>query len=631
MMITTNRRLRLSAAALACLLLAATLAAPTPALAQAPQPAAQPPASTPATPATRTPITSADQLPRRSYTLSRLPSEWLDAPLAELMPMADMLERDIRADLARYDIQDNATLRGIEQALASLALLRGQWDALPPIAQRLRTLQDKPALRTSTGVLLEILAEARSGGGDAAAQAARVTALVNQRYGALPWADAQETVQGLKTQMETANRAIIVGAFQANLDTIARNGQMSVPAGVVAGIIGARAQLEQVFPLREAILAGITPVVERQRAAQSPRVDRWSARLAELSPTERATPVTVAIWDSGIDMALFQPAAARGLAFNDRGLPVPDLLRPLGEAQARWPQLRSIAKGSLDLQAGLDSEDARRLRQTLAALKPEQVKGFQEDAALVSLYVHGTHVGGIAVAGNPFARVYPVAMHFGHTFPPVKPSAELSQRIAANYRTIVEGMKAAGVRVVNMSWRYSPGAYEAMLAVHGVGPDADARRRAARELFAVERDALKAAFESAPEILFVAGSGNENNSADFSEYIPGGFELPNLITVGATDMTGEETSFSTFGRTVVVHANGFEVDSLIPGGERMKISGASMAAPQVTNLAAKMLALDPRLTPVQLKQMILAGAERQGRVNLIHPKATLAALRARAG
>ena len=124
----------------------------------------------------------------------------------------------------------------------------------------------------------------------------------------------------------------------------------------------------------------------------------------------------------------------------------------------------------------------------------------------------------------------------------------------------------------------------------------------------------------------MAGAGNEDNSADFVEYIPAGFQLPNLITAGAVDQAGDETSFSTFGKTVVVHANGFEVDSVIPGGERLKLSGTSMAAPQVTNLAAKLFALDPKLTAIQAKAMILANAERRGRVNLINPKATIAKL-----
>jgi subtilisin family serine protease len=191
----------------------------------------------------------------------------------------------------------------------------------------------------------------------------------------------------------------------------------------------------------------------------------------------------------------------------------------------------------------------------------------------------------------------------------------------------VAALKAAGVRVVNMSWRYGPQFFEGALAWHGIGQDAEERKRIALRLFAIERDALREALAGAPGILFVAGAGNEDNNADFVEYMPAGFELPNLITAGAVDAAGDETAFSSFGRTVVVHANGFEVDSVIPGGERLKQSGTSMAAPQVTNLAAKLLALEPRLTPAQVKALMLAHAERRGRVNLLNPAAAVRALR----
>jgi subtilisin family serine protease len=52
-----------------------------------------------------------------------------------------------------------------------------------------------------------------------------------------------------------------------------------------------------------------------------------------------------------------------------------------------------------------------------------------------------------------------------------------------------------------------------------------------------------------------------------------------------------------------------------------------MASPQVANLAAKLMALKPELTPVQVKALILDGANRlpdadgkPGRVNLINPR-----------
>jgi len=45
-----------------------------------------------------------------------------------------------------------------------------------------------------------------------------------------------------------------------------------------------------------------------------------------------------------------------------------------------------------------------------------------------------------------------------------------------------------------------------------------------------------------------------------------------------------------------------------------------MASPQVANLAAKLFALKPELTVAQVRQAILEGAERKGRVNLTHPR-----------
>ena len=572
--------------------------------------------------ATKTPITRADQLPRRSYTLPKLPSELLEGPLSDLMPLAEALERDILSDLARFDIQDQATLRAMVGTRMNIALLRGDWSAVPPLAVQLRALQDKPGPKHISGVLSELVAQTRREGKGVDALQSRVS----QRFAAMPWTDVQDSVKAMKGQLEITHPSLVIGSVRSQADEAARNANKVVDDSMVAGLIGARAQLDHLLPMRAAIIAGLAPVIERQMAAAPAKPDRWSERLVVLPASAPAKPVVVGIWDSGVDMALFKASPQRGLAFDQDGKAVPDLLRPLGDAQPRWPALKRLVKGSLDLRAALDTEEARQLKQTMAQLKPEQVKAFKEDLSLAGMYTHGTHVAGIAVAGNPFASVYPVAMYWSHLTTPPKPSDTVARAYAANYARIVESFKTAGVRVVNMSWRYGPGFYESALSFHGIGKDAEDRKKIAQGLFAIERDALKAAFQSAPEILFVAGAGNEDNSADFVEYIPAGFELPNLMTAGAVDRAGDETSFSSFGKTVIVHANGFEVDSFIPGGERLKLSGTSMAAPQVTNLAAKLFALDPKLSATQVKAMILANAERKGRVNLIHPKATIAKL-----
>ena len=161
-----------------------------------------------------------------------------------------------------------------------------------------------------------------------------------------------------------------------------------------------------------------------------------------------------------------------------------------------------------------------------------------------------------------------------------------------------------------------------MLEANGIGKDAAERREKAREIFNIYKDGLYEALKSAPDILFVTAAGNDDNDVEFDQVIPSSFELPNLLIVGAVDQAGEETSFTSFGPQVTLHANGFEVESYLPGGSRMKASGTSMASPNVVNLAGKLLAIKPELTPTEVISLIEQGVEKSedGRIFLINPK-----------
>ena len=99
--------------------------------------------------------------------------------------------------------------------------------------------------------------------------------------------------------------------------------------------------------------------------------------------------------------------------------------------------------------------------------------------------------------------------------------------------------------------------------------------------------------------------------------------------VGAVDQAGERTSFTSGGKGVSIFANGFEVESYVPGGERMKLSGTSMASPNAANLAAKLITLRPQLTPAEVMALIEKGAGSladQPDLKLIHPKKTVGLL-----
>ena len=126
------------------------------------------PGTSTATASARQVITSAEQLPRRVVKLDKLPSQYLDAPRAEVLALAEALEKNLRDDLARFDIQDAATMRGYVGSLLTLAQFRGDWAAVPALVGRLKALQDKPGPRATAGTMAAMLAEQQAGRRDAA-------------------------------------------------------------------------------------------------------------------------------------------------------------------------------------------------------------------------------------------------------------------------------------------------------------------------------------------------------------------------------------------------------------------------------------------------------------------------------
>ena len=299
-----------------------------------------------------------------------------------------------------------------------------------------------------------------------------------------------------------------------------------------------------------------------------------------------------------------------GIAYDMNAHRATGVLFPLGDAAARMPQVMQHTKGLMDIQAAIDSPEATELKRHLSSLDSADVKGFLEDLSLAGNYSHGTHVAGIMAAGNPFIRLLVARHTYDYHTIPVAATEDWGERDGAKCLDTVEYLKRHRVRVVNMSWGESQQDAEDSLEANGIGESAEERLAIARRVFASQKEGLYNAIKNAPDILFVCAAGNADNDVEFDEYIASSFELPNLITVGAVDQAGDPTSFTSFGKTVQVYANGFEVESYVPGGARMKFSGTSMAAPNVANLAAKMIAVDPTLTPTKVIELIKKGADR---------------------
>ncbi len=563
-------------------------------------------------------VKSEDDMPRFNYAINGTATALLQSDDATFNAFAARVKADVDSLLSDYDIQDHATLRDILNVRVELQLLAGDDKAALATLDQLRALEDKPDAKLTSGLRTRavIAAHQETGQTSGAAFEAAFAKAYAASIDPLPWAIVGNRIKESKSSAEIISAALVLGSVQASIEpTLAKTHQLS--NDLAWGLVGDRVTLKQTLPLKAPTLAVLTKDVADHNV-QKP--DIWAAREVTLTAADKLTPVNVAIWDSGSDLALFpgrdytvkSPAAGadpHDIAFDLKGLPTHGYLLPLDTQQKQqFPSMVAELKGFSDLQLSIDSPEATALKQKLSTMSASDVPSFLEQLEFFSIYSHGTHVAGIAARGNPAVRLAVGRITFDWHNIPLAPSEELSRRAAADSQAYVDWFRANHIRVVNMSWGGGPQDYESALEKNGMGKDAAERKAIAAKLFAIERDGLFAAMKSAPDILFICAAGNADSDSGFNEMIPSSFKLPNMLAVGAVDQAGDEASFTSYGDTVLVDANGYQVESVLPGGYKVRFSGTSMASPNTVNLAAKLLALDPRLTPEQVIHLIVAGA-----------------------
>jgi subtilisin family serine protease len=200
---------------------------------------------------------------------------------------------------------------------------------------------------------------------------------------------------------------------------------------------------------------------------------------------------------------------------------------------------------------------------------------------------HGTHCAGIigaegdngeGVTGiNWNVRIMPLKFLGRGGFGTTKNAIE-----SINY-AIDRKQKGVNIRVINASW----GSTQYSRALE---------------------DAIRAAGEQG--ILFVAAAGNSSTDNDKRAHYPSNFDLPNVISVAAMDRTDSITSFSNYGaKTVHIAAPGRDILSTWLNDSYREASGTSMAAPQVSGVAALILANEPGLSVEKLRDRILKSAD----------------------
>jgi subtilisin family serine protease len=200
---------------------------------------------------------------------------------------------------------------------------------------------------------------------------------------------------------------------------------------------------------------------------------------------------------------------------------------------------------------------------------------------------HGTHVAGIIGAqGNNATGV--TGVNWDVNVMALKFLDENGEGNTADAANAIDFAVAHGARIVNASW----GGPSFSQALYG------SIRRAG------ERGAI-----------VVAAAGNEGVNADTRPDYPAAFDLPNIVSVAATDRADRLLDFSNYGaKSVDLGAPGDDILSTVPTISDptgyASFSGTSMAAPFVSGAAALYLSKFPQASVDQIKAALLQSVDR---------------------
>ncbi len=591
-------------------------------------------------------IEKLDDLPRHTYKIDQKIVDFLKDDAA-IKKLATEVKANILADLETYDITDKSTLQGMYGDLGSIAIIEGDWARYLELVNKRIEIEDKEAAKHTTALVGRVIATAQLKGQEN--YDANLDKELRGMLANMPYEVVANNVKAQKGSAEMVAEALVIGGLEASLQPQLDKSNGEMTQDNATSLLSPFFALRYYIPKKEIFAAAFTDYINAN-AVEKP--DIWADRNFDLEKGKKHKPVVLAVWDSGVDWNIFTPLGqmwtnekeipgnnkdddnngfvddVHGVAFDLHSNKVTSLLFPIGnyEMKADEDQMRRWMKGLGDVQSAIESDEATEIKKHIASLKQDEVQAFIESIGLYGNYCHGTHVAGIAAAGNPYCRILAARLTFDHRMIPEKPTVEQAIKDAAALTETIEYFKTNNVRAVNMSWGGSLRGIEDALEQHNEGATPEARKELARKIYTIGDTAFKNAIVNAPNILFITSAGNSNTDNEFAEFYPSSYDLPNIISIGAVDQAGEETSFTSFGK-VDVYGNGFEVMSYVPGGTQMKLNGTSMSSPQVLNLAGKLLTVKPDLTASQLRELIINGADDQKAgdrsVKLMNPKKSL--------
>jgi subtilisin family serine protease len=129
-------------------------------------------------------------------------------------------------------------------------------------------------------------------------------------------------------------------------------------------------------------------------------------------------------------------------------------------------------------------------------------------------------------------------------------------------------------------------------------------------LVQLEKD--KVFFKYVPQALIVIAAGNSTEDNDKLVISPNDAPFDNKLVVAATNHDLALAGFSCYGKTKVdIATPGVNIYSSYPNGQMGYMSGTSMAAPLASRYASLVLAANPGLTALELKEILMKTVDKK--------------------
>jgi cell wall-associated protease len=281
------------------------------------------------------------------------------------------------------------------------------------------------------------------------------------------------------------------------------------------------------------------------------------------------------------------------------------------------------------IQAGEQTpEDEKYWKENITSLKEDEKKKLIAELNYYGQYAHSTHVSGIIASVAPNSR-----MISNRVFPDTPMNAPISNMTMAmgvsdiaykalailtngTFEKVGTYLAERKIDVAN----YSLGTNLQMIA--GLALNARRIPKPTPEQLSIETKRLFTQFEpvgkkwmsAASGTLFVVAAGNDGTSNDALPVFPSNVNIENKISVAASQGVTSLAKFSNYGLSVDVAAPGVAIKSSVPSIDNkvvLPMSGTSMAAPYVAGVAAQMKDINPKLTPFQMKQILMGTVDKK--------------------